>query len=124
MVFQSKKSDDDDDSYLKLLQRISNDIVQPLNLLNSFKLTVAEPVPVGGKVLIKRFLAYTQLSFDALLYTLGKESDIYTQKGDIKGMRDAFRYTPGLPSATFKAYDFYKHKKNDFQDIIMNSGIR
>jgi hypothetical protein len=122
-VFYGKKTDDDDDSYLKLLSRITQNIVQPLNLAETLKF-LSEPVPISLKVLQKRISSYTQLSFSLFLLSVGKEEDAYTNRGNLRGAKDALRYTPGPISSGYKIYDFITHKKNDLVDIMLLSNNR
>jgi hypothetical protein len=91
---------DDDDSYLKMLQRIAGNIWQPYNPFEALSFLTSVPVPM--KVFAKKLGAYSELSKSLLLYAIGNEQDAMTQKGYLKGFKESARYAGGVVSAGYK----------------------
>jgi hypothetical protein len=91
VLFTARTGVDDDDSYLKMLQRITMNMYQPYSPFDAMRFITEPSIPF--KVLAKRLGAYAELSKSLFLWSIGNDQDALTQKGYLKGLKETARYS-------------------------------
>lgn len=110
------KSDNDDDSYLKYLKRINDNIGQPYSV-NKMWEAFADMRPVSIKLMQRRVSGYSQLTWSGLLWFSGNEDSALNQKGELKGLREALQTTPVVATA-YQLHRFVEKKSMDLDELI------